>query len=642
MTTTPFQRLRDLSASGRLARAHPQVAPLLAEITDARDREPAAVLAELARCGHLLRGLAVDDVLAHHPDTPVVTVALTGHSTLAQLPDALTAELARHGLLARLLVGDHGAYLRDLTDPDSQLRAPRPDLTLCLLDADAVFDQLGTPWTTDDAETACTRLGERLAAVAAAHTATGAGALVLNTLPLLRRHTQQIIDQRRRALLGASWRVFNARLLRLADDHPDVTVVDLDPLIADLGPASDARLALYTRSPFTDQIFSAYAREAAHIWRARTGLTKKCLVLDLDDTLWGGVLEEVGADGLAVADGLLGEPYRRMQRTARQLAAQGVLLAVSSKNDAEPAVRALRDHPDMTLRPDDFVRINANWEPKDGNLRDIARHLGIAADALVLADDSPQERALIRRSLPGTPVVPLGAEPALHTEALLRDAWFDTPHVTDDDRRRTARYRQAAARDELREGAGPYEEYLHDLGIVVHIAPPGPADTARVCQLSLRTNRFNLTGERLRPDEIAEAAADPARRVLAVRVRDRFGDSGLVGALLTRDDDDGLHIAARMLSCRALARGIEDGCLSAVLEHARSRGLPRVRARYRATPANAAARGFYPSLGFTEEPGTGREQWFSHDLGRIPDRPRHLTLEVRLGRTAADPHTPLG
>src|SRR6185436_1205339 len=116
----------------------------------------------------------------------------------------------------------------------------------------------------------------------------------------------------------------------------------------------------------------------------------------------------------------------------------------------------------------------------------------------------------------------------------------------DDDRRRTARYRQAAARDELRESTGTYEEYLHDLGIVVHIAPPGPADTARVCQLSLRTNRFNLTGERLRPDEIAEAAADPARRVLAVRVRDRFGDSGLVGALLTRDDDDGLHIDAMM------------------------------------------------------------------------------------------------
>ncbi|MCX5269224.1 HAD family hydrolase [Streptomyces sp. NBC_00199] len=640
--TTPFQRLRELSASGQLARAHPQVAPLLAEITDAGDREPAAVLAELARCGHLLRGLTAPDVLAHHPDTPLVTVAVTGHSTLAQLPDALTAELARHGLLAHLVVGTHGAYLRDLTDPHSELRAPRPDLTLCLLDADAVFDRLGTPWSTDDAETACARLGERVAAIAAAHTATGTGTLVLNTLPLLRRHTQQIIDQRRRALLGALWREFNARLLRLTADHPAVTVVDLDPLIADLGPASDARLALYTRSPFTEQLLSAYAREAAHILRARSGLTKKCLVLDLDDTLWGGVLEEVGADGLGVGDDLLGEPYRRMQRTARQLAAQGVLLAVSSKNDAEPAVQALRDHPDMTLRPDDFVRINANWEPKDANLRDIAHHLGIATDALVFADDSPQERALIRRSLPGTPVVALGGEPALHTEALLRDAWFDTPHVTDDDRRRTARYRQAAARDELRQGAGTYEEYLHDLGIVVHVAPPGPAETARVCQLSLRTNRFNLTGERLRAAELAEMAADPARRVLAVRVRDRFGDSGLVGALLTRDEDDGLYIDNMMLSCRALARGVEDGCLTAVLEHARSRGLPRVRARYRATPANAAARGFYPSLGFTEEPGAGRERWFRHDLGRLPDRPGHLTLEVRLGGTADEHHTPLG
>ncbi|MFJ2900480.1 HAD-IIIC family phosphatase [Streptomyces sp. NPDC087218] len=630
--TTPFRRLGELSASGRLAAEYPRVAGLLAEITDTPDREPADLLGELLRCGRLLATLPADDVLAHHPDTPVVTVAVTGSSTVAQLPDALTAELARHGLLARYTVGTHGAYLRDLTTPDSELRAPAPELTLCLLDAEAVFAELGTPWTTDDAEAACTRLGDRIAAVATAHGTDGTGTLVLNTLPLLRHHTQQIVDQHQRARLGAVWREFNARLLRLTTDHPALAVVDLDPLIADLGPARDARLAAYARSPFGDTLLAAYAREAVHVLRARRGMAGKCLVLDLDNTLWGGVLGEVGADRIEIGDSLLGGPYSAVQRGARQLAAQGVLLAISSKNDPDPVRHVLREHPDMTLRPDDFVRVNANWAPKDENLRDIAAHLGIATDALVFMDDSPRERGLVRRNLPRTAVIPLGSEPALHLDTLLRDGWFDTPRLTDDDRARTIRYHASEARTDLREHSGSYEEYLNELGTVVRIAPPEPHEVARVSQLSLRTNQFNLTGERLPEDRVAALAAGPGTGVLAVRVRDRFGDSGLVGAVLTHDGDDALYIDNMLLSCRVLARGIEDGCLAALLEHARARGFPQARARYRETGRNARAAGLYPASGFVEEPGRDHDRWFRHDLDELPPVPEHLTLDVRIGR----------
>ncbi|MFD5505318.1 HAD-IIIC family phosphatase [Streptomyces sp. NPDC127061] len=629
--TTPFRRLGELSTSGRLASEYRQVTGLLAEITDTPDREPADILTELLRCGRLLAGLRVEDVLEHHPDTPVVTVAITGSSTTAQLPDALTAELARHGLLARYTVGTHGAYLRDLTTPDSELRARKPDLTLCLLDAEAVFAGLGTPWTTADAEAACARLADRITAVVTAHSTDGTGTLVLNTLPLLRRHTQQIIDQRQRARLGAVWREFNARLLRLTDENPAVAVVDLDPLIADIGPARDARLAAYACSPFGDTLFAAYAREAVHVLRARRGMTRKCLVLDLDNTLWGGVLGEAGADRIAVGDSLLGGPYSAVQRGARQLAAQGVLLAISSKNDPGPVQHVLREHPDMTLRPDDFVRINANWDPKDENLRDIAAHLGIATDALVFMDDSPRERGLVRRNLPHTAVIPLGSEPALHLDTLLRDGWFDTPRLTDDDRARTTRYREAEARTELREHSGSYEEYLNELGTVVRISPPEPHEVPRLSQLSMRTNQFNLTGERIPLDRVAAMVAEPGRGLLAVRVNDRFGDSGLVGAVLTHDAEDALHIDNMLLSCRALARGIEDGCLAAVLGHAKARGFPLVRARYRATNSNGRAGGLYPSSGFTEEPGGEHERWFRHDLSELPPVPQHLTLDVRIG-----------
>ncbi|MGW7260560.1 HAD-IIIC family phosphatase [Streptomyces sp. NPDC054834] len=642
--TDALAELRALHAAGRLAADYPEVAPLLARLTDAGDQPQERTADDLTRCGGLLARLRPEDVLAHHPDTPTVTVALTGHSSTAQLTDPLVAELARHGLLARLVTGDHGAYLRDLTDPGSELRGCRPDLTVCVLGADAVAEQLPLPWTAADAEQACARLLRRLEAVVAAHDTRGTGALVLNTLPLPRHLTHQLVDQRQRAELGAVWREFNARLLRLTAAHPALAVVDLDPLVAETGPATDPRLALYTRSAFAPALFAAFAREAVHVLRARIGMGKKCLVLDLDHTLWHGVLSEDGPEGIDCGPTLRGEPYAAVQRVAKQLAGQGVLLSVSSKNDPAPVHAVLRDHPDLILRADDFVGVQAGWDPKDTALRTIAAELGIATDALVFADDNPAERALIRHRLPGTPVVPLGTEPARHVGRLLADGWFDTPFVTDDDRGRTGQYRANAARARLRETADSYDEYLRELDVVVRISPPRPAELHRMSQLSLRTNQFNLTGERVPPESISELCADPERRLLAVRVSDRYGDSGLVGAVFARDATDGLHIDNMLLSCRALARGIEHGCMTAVLSHARARGLSAVRGRFRPTRSNGRSRNFYPSLGFVADASDahdaadtpaapaaaqdGEELLFRHDLAEIPAVPGHLTVRA--------------
>ncbi|MDH6543465.1 HAD-IIIC family phosphatase [Streptomyces sp. SPB4] len=635
----PVRELRALHRSGRLAAQWPRVAPLLAGLTDHGDREPEAVRTDLVRAGRVLAALPAAEVLALHPDTPLVTVAVTGHSTLVQLTDPLVAELARHGLLSRVLSGDHGAYLRDLHDGDGELRRHRPDLTLCVLDSDAVFDELPQPWTWQDVEAGCARLLERLRAATAAHASDAAGPLVLNTLPLPRTRLQQLVGQRERALLAAVWREFNARLLRLAAEHPAVAVVDLEPLIADGGPAADPRLALYTRAPYTEQLLAAHAREAVHVLRAHRGMTRKCLVLDLDDTLWAGILGDDGPEGITAAAGTLaGEPHAALQRTARQLASQGVLLAVSSKNDAAPVLGVLRDHPDMVLRERDFVAVHAHWEPKDGSLRDIAAALGIGADALVFADDSPAERALVRARLPAAAVVPLGTEPALHVTRLLADGWFDTPRLTGDDLARTARYHEAAARAELERGSGSYEEYLRGLGVRVRIAPPAPHERDRVAQLTLRTNQFNLTGERLGADRIAALAADPAGLVLAVHVGDRFGDSGLAGAVLGRYADDGLHLDGFWLSCRVFARGVEQAVLATLLAHAADRGLPAVHARHRPTAKNARAAGFYPSLGFAGTAGDPDGSLrFRHDLAEPPPVPDHLTTEPCLGGDDDEP-----
>lgn len=563
-----------------------------------------------------------------------MTVAVTGESTVGHVVDPLTGELARHGLLLRPVLGEHGTYLRDLTDPSSELRAAATDLTLCLLDAETLFAQVPTAWGPEDVVAAGEAALSRCAALAAG-AATGTGTLVLNTVPLPRAYSHQLLDHRSRALLGAVWREFNARLLRLTETAPRLVVIDLEPLVGEGGPVTDPRLARYAKVQLGAELLAAYAREVAHLARAVRGMTRKCLVLDLDDTLWDGVLGERGPDGVAAAGTLRGEAFGAFQKCVKQLGSQGVLLAVSSKNDEDQVLAALRGHPDLVLREDDFVRINANWEPKDGNLADIADRLDIATDALVFADDSPAERARVRFGLPGVAVVPLDEEPALHVTRLLADGWFDTLRLTDEDRARTGEYHRQRERRALHEKAGSHEEFLRNLGVRVELGPPRAHEFARLSQLTLRTNQFNLTGGGHQESELAELAADPdGRLLLAARTSDRFGDNGLVGAVLGTFADGALHLDNMWLSCRVLARGIEQACLAVLLARARALGLSSVTARYVPTVRNHRVRDLYPSCGFTRI-GTGAAEGgpveFHHDLARVPDVPGHVRITEFLG-----------
>ncbi|MGW0748085.1 HAD-IIIC family phosphatase [Streptomyces sp. NPDC002587] len=636
--TTGLDRLRELRTRGLLEKEYDRVPALLADESGpggagGAGKPPGA---DAAAAGRLLAGLDPDAVLAHHPRTPVVTVAVTGQSTVGHVVDPLRGELARHGLLLRAVLGEHGTYLRDLTGPGGELHGAAPDLTLCLLDAETVFGEIPAVWRAEDVEVAGDEVLRRCAGLADR----APGTLVLNTVPLPRAYSHQLLDHRSRALLGAVWREFNARLLRLTASAARLVVIDLEPLVGEGGPVTDPRLARYAKVQLGADLLAAYAREAAHLARALRGMTRKCLVLDLDNTLWDGVLGERGPDGVAAAGTLRGEAFGAFQKCVKQLGSQGVLLAVSSKNDEGPVRAALRGHPDLVLREEDFVRINANWEPKDGNLADIAHRLDIATDALVFADDSPAERAQVRFGAPGVAVVPLDEEPALHVTRLLADGWFDTLRLTDEDRARTGDYHRQRERRALHESSGSHEEFLRALGVRVELGPPRPHEFARLSQLTLRTNQFNLTGAGHQESELVPLAADPDRYLLlAARTADRFGDNGLVGAVLGTFTDGELHLDNMWLSCRVLARGVEQACLAVLLGRARDLGLSAVTARYVPTARNHRVRDFYPSCGFTEVPsraaGDGTVE-FRHDLARVPDVPGHVHVTETSGGRPAD------
>ncbi|MGW4705360.1 HAD-IIIC family phosphatase [Streptomyces sp. NPDC004285] len=622
--TDDDETLRSLHERGRVAAEYPRVRALVGADTAGR-----------RWAGNLLARIGPDAVLAEHPDTPVVTVAFTGHSTVSGLVAPVTAELARHGLLLRPHVSDFDGYVFDLSDTGSELYAAKPDAVVCLLDASVVFDEVPQAWRPDDVARVFDEKLRLLDGLAGVFDGAGRGTLVLNTLPLPREWPAQLVALRDRARLGAVWREANARLLRLMDGHPSLTVLDLDPLLGAELPLRDDRLGVYTHTELSPQAQAAYAGELADVLRAATGRSKKVLVLDLDNTVWGGILGDDGIEGIEVSGSYRGEAFRRLQRTARQIASQGVLLAAVSKNDLEPVREVLSSHPDMTLREDDFVRVVANWRPKHDNLRELAADLNLGVDSFVFADDSPYECGLVTRELPDVAVVALDDEPALHVEKLLRDGWFTVRDVTADDLKRPERYREELDRKDFLDSFSSLDDYLRELDVQVRFADASSAEVARVSQLTLRTNQFNLTTERLQEAEVAERAAAPGSLVLTIRSADRFGDNGVVGAVLAHRDDDALVIDNFLLSCRVFARGIEQACLSALLAHAREQGLSTARADYRPSSKNGKVRGFYPANGFAPATPDGAPDsspvLFRHDLADITAPPEHVRLTLSLG-----------
>ncbi|MFI9387646.1 HAD-IIIC family phosphatase [Kutzneria sp. NPDC052558] len=623
-TTTAAEHLLRLHRAGRLAGDYPLVRDLLADLPQ---EDPDL----LRRAGAWLSRLDPDDVLRAHPDTPALTVAVTGHGTLAALVAPLTGEFARHGLLLRPVLSDFDSYVFDLSDPDSDLYAARPDLVLCLLDPELIFDEISTPWRPEDVREVFEAKVELVAGLAARFAERGVGTLVLNTIPLPRTRSAALVDHRSRAELGAVWREANARLLRLSAAHRGVVVLDSDPLLAAGVPAGDARLSVYAKAYLSTELLASYAREIGHLARNLTGRTKKVLALDLDGTVWGGVLGDDGPEGIEVAGGYRGEAFRAFQRTARQLAAQGVLLTAVSKNDVEPVRAVLREHPEMTLREKDFVRVVANWRPKHDNLVELALDLNVGVDSVVFVDDSPFERGLVRRELPEVAVVGVDEEPAWHVDRLLADGWFDTVELTADDHDRPTKYRDELARKDFLNSFDSIQDYLSELGVAVRVFAAGEQEVNRVAQLSLRTNQFNLTTRRLQPADVQALIRDPDALVLALRTADRFGDNGLVGAVLAHRETDTLHIDNFLLSCRVFARGVEQSALSVLLRHARDTGAGSVVGTYRSTAKNGKVREFYPRNGFSTVTDDGAEAVFRHDLVDIAAPPAHVTLTEELG-----------
>ena len=421
----------------------------------------------------------------------------------------------------------------------------------------------------------------------------------------------------------------NQKFYEYAASHEHFYINDIDYLSADYGLTAwgDAFYwHMYKYAMCLDAIPSL-SNSVANIIKSLYGRNKKALVLDLDNTLWGGVVGDDGVDGLAIGPEVPeGQVYAEFQSYCKALKSIGVILAVDSKNEKENALAGL-NHPDGVLRPDDFVAIKANWDPKDQNLKAIAAELSLGADSFVFADDNPAERAIVAAQVPGVAVPALdGAEN--YIKMLDHGGYFEVTTLSKEDLQKTELYHQNAQRAAAQAAFSDYGQYLNSLEMTATIRGFEPLYIQRIAQLTNKSNQFNLTTLRCSEDDIRAMAQNENQICLCGKLVDKFGDNGIVTVVNGEQQGDELHMRLWLMSCRVLKRGMEDAMMNTVVECAAERGVSTIYGYYYPTAKNAMVREFYANFGFvkTTEDEAGNAVW-KLDVTAYQPHPLHMKIK---------------
>ena len=565
---------------------------------------------------------AYQKAVAEHgtlPSLEPLRLAILGSATTGHLTAGIRLAGLRRGLAIEIYEGPYGMYRQELMDIGSGLHKFQPDALLLALDArhlvgegasaDAALDLMQTCWQQARASFRCQVLQQT----------------VMPVFPLLLGNNEPRLLHSPAAILAD----INHKL-RAASEAEGVDLLALDQFVLDAGLAAWHDPALWHRSkhevhPRATQL---YGDQVARLLAAGRGKSAKCLVLDLDNTLWGGVIGDDGLEGIVLGQGSgAGEAFVEFQRYALALSDRGVILAVCSKNDEVNALSPFEKHPEMVLKRSHIACFTANWTDKATNLRHIARTLNIGLDSLVFADDNPVERALIRRELPMVAVPEMPEDPAGYVSVVSAAGYFEGLRLTAEDRLRSEQYQANAERARLMETATDMGSYLESLRMTLTARPFDTLGLARVTQLINKTNQFNLTTQRLTEAEVAERMNDPRCVTLQVRLTDRFGDNGVIAVLIARVTNKEAVIETWLMSCRVLGRQVEEACLNLLAELCAAQGAEHLIGLYKPTEKNGMVREMYPRLGFellSEEPG-GVTRW---GLALKTFAPREVPMQI--------------
>lgn len=560
-------------------------------------RQAASLTRVIGRC----RSAGVDLApLAHF------RLGVLASATFDLLNDYLPAAAARHGVALDLVTTGYDQVAQEALDPHSRINEAKSNAVLVAVDHRWLnldrcnLSERRPDWTA----TAIARLRTVIEGLREHGRATA----ILQTIPMPPRPLFGSLDRRVSGTVRFMIEEANSAIVELASETGSY-LLDVAGLAERIGTDrwfDPVQWASY-KLPFAADCFAAYADALARLLGAIRGKARKCLVLDLDNTIWGGVIGDDGIAGIKIGQGHpLGESFLAVQQTAIDLRNRGIIVAVCSKNDDAVARAPFREHPDMLLREEHIAVFQANWTDKASNLEAIAKALNIGLDALVLLDDNPAERAQVRAALPAVAVPELPSDPSWFAWYLMSAGYFEAVSFSGEDMLRAESYASEAKRADVQSKTRDLGEYLAALEMTISFAPFDEQGRQRIAQLINKTNQFNLTTRRYTEAEVAAMEADESVFTLQVRLADKFGDLGMIGVIICRPAEGNARcwdLDTWLMSCRVLGRCVEQAMLEKVVSEARQRGVERLVGTYIPTAKNGMVADHYKRLGF--EPAGG-------------------------------------
>ena len=554
-----------------------------------------------------------------HPLVPL-RLAVLSNATIDLIVPALVASAARHGVALEVIQPSYDQVAQEALTPNSKVNGAKPDAVLFALDYRALPLKLSLA----DAETSAATVQGVIGYLQLLRNGIKANSNAVCIFQTFAPPAETLFGSLDRAVPGTLRSLvdnINRELIDYVRGSGD-TLLDVAGLAETVGLADWHNIQLWNMAKFSfsDELIPLYADHVARTVAAIRGKSRKVLILDLDNTVWGGVIGDDGLEGIKVAQGdATGEAHLAVQRLALDLRQRGIVLAVSSKNTDEVARAPFEQHPEMLLKLDHIAVFQANWNDKATNIQAIAEELSLGLDALVFLDDNPVERGLVRKLLPQVAVPELSEEAAYYARTLTAGGYFEAVAFAAEDLKRAGFYQDNAKRANLQKHVGGVDAYLASLDMTITFQPFDATGRARIVQLINKSNQYNLTTRRYTDPEVTAAENDAEVFTLQVRLADIFGDNGMISVVICRPGEDGVwDIDTWLMSCRVLGRKVEQMVLGEILEHARAASVHKLTGTYRPTDRNKLVIDHYANLGFTkvgeEESGLTRWELFVKEM----------------------------
>ena len=556
-------------------------------------------------------------------------VAFLASSTINGFEETMRVKCFQKGIDCITYVADYNQYNQEILNQDSGLYKFKPDITFLILDTRHILGEYFFSWYSvpyDDRQKVIDMKISEIENICDAFTKNSNSNLVVTSLQIPNYSPYGIDDENITVSLKKVIYEINTKLFQYQKKLGKIFIYDFNEFVRKFGDNNifDYKQFFSGDIKISTEYIPKFVSEFMGYVYAVTGITKKCIVLDLDNTLWGGIIGEDGFDNIKLGDNPVGRSFVEFQKRLLALNQRGIILAINSKNNFDDAIEVIKKHPNMILREDNFACVKINWDNKVTNLHKIAEELNIGLDSMVFFDDEPINQEYVRESLPGVLVIDLPKDSSQYAQIITEMKEFDILKITEEDTKRSDMYLGQKKRKELENKVGDFNEFLKQMNIEVSVQKANSFSIPRISQLTLKTNQFNLTTKRYQEEEVSKFSSSDDKIVECVQVNDKFGDNGITGTyIIEKKNNEEWIIDTFLLSCRIMGRGVEEMMMNQIIEKARLSGIKKIKGEFIPTAKNKPAENFYEDLGFSKE-----DEFWVFNTDDTIKKPEHIKVIV--------------